>query len=213
MSDETPNRSAGAPDRSGHSGRGGGDSSPFQARAAFIKNWDWESVVRINRGTCERGGAQHGINSEAGRACAAEWETQRTRVVTLSETLDFLKRCHRLAPFLFFNGNTFAAIGRELGRALFSDLPPARNREVASAIAHYIAGVLEQGDMVAIVEELCQSWELQPGDRVKSLRGSVHGVVKQVLEDGRIVWKADSTGTEFTALPETLVKETKNCPQ
>src|SRR5947207_11463631 len=120
MSDETPNRSAGTPDRGGHSGGSGGDGSPLQARAAFVKNWDWQSVVRINRGACERGGAQHGLNSETATACAAEWEARRARVVTLGETLDFLKRCHRLAPFLFFNGNTFAAIGRELGRVLFS---------------------------------------------------------------------------------------------
>ncbi|MEI6083830.1 MAG: hypothetical protein WCS70_05970 [Verrucomicrobiota bacterium] len=207
MSDETSNRFAGAPDRPGHSGGSSGDGSPLQARAAFVKNWDWQSVVLINRGACERGGAQHGLNSETAGACAAEWEGQRVRVATLGETFDFLKRCHRLAPFLFFNGNTFAAIGRELGRALFSDLPPARNREVTSAVAHYIAGVLDREAMVQIVESLCESAELQVGDRVKTLRGSVRGVIKRVLEDGRVVWQADGASTELTALPETLMKE------
>src|SRR5579862_4716682 len=197
MSNEAANRPAGAPDRGGHSGGGGGDGSPLQARAAFIKNWDWQSVVRINRGTCERGNAQHGLNSETAIACSAEWETRREQVATLGETLDFLKRCHRLAPFLFFNGNTFAAIGRELGRALFSDLPSARNREVASAIAHYIAGVLDQNAMTGIVEEMCESASFQHGDRVKTLRGSGHGVVKRVLEDGRLVWQADGSHTEL----------------
>ncbi len=51
---------------------------------------------------------------------------------------------HRKAPFLFFNGNTFATIGRELSFALFSDLVPGRKREVGSAVAHYIAGVLDK---------------------------------------------------------------------
>ena len=90
---------------------------------------------------------------------------------------------------------------------MFNDLPTARNREVASAIAHYIAGVLDRSDMVAIIEGLCESAELQPGDRVKTLRGSSHGVVKRVLEDGRVVWQADGCSTELTALPETLLKE------
>ena len=210
MSDETPNRSVGTPDRGGYSRGGGGDRSPFQARAAFIKNWDWQSVVRINHGTCARGGAQHGFNSETSTACAAEWEVQRTRVVTLGETLDFLKHCHRRAPFLFFNGNTFAAIGRELSRVLLGDLPPIRNREVASAVAHYIAGVLDREAMVNIVDELCASTDLQPGDRVQTLRGSTHGVIKEVLADGRVVWQADGTNTKLTALPEALVKETKS---
>src|SRR5580658_3556619 len=114
MSDEAANRPAGAPDGGGHSGGGRGDGSPLQARAAFIKNWDWQSVVSINRGACERGRAQHGLNSETHRACEKGWESQRTAPLTLLETLDFLKQQHRNAPFLFFNGNTFSAVGREL---------------------------------------------------------------------------------------------------
>jgi hypothetical protein len=131
----------------------------------------------------------------------------------LGETLDFLRTCHRRAPFLFFNGNTFADIGRTLADYLFAELPPLRRRQATSAVAHYIAGVLDRQPMVEIIESLCESAELRPGDRVKTLRGSAKGVVKQVLEDGRVVWKADGTGTEFTALPETLLKETKNSPQ
>jgi hypothetical protein len=207
MPDETQNRPVGAPDRRGHSGGSGGDGSPLQARAAFIKNWDWQSVVRINNGTCERGRAQHGFNTETATACAAEWEACRLKSLSLGETIDFLKRCHRLAPFLFFNGNTFAAIGRELTRALFSDLPPVRNREVTSAVAHYIAGVLDRDAMVEIVETLCQSADLRSGDRVRTLRGSLRGVIKRILPDGRVVWQADGSSSELTALPETLTRE------
>jgi len=210
MPDETANRPSRTPDRPGHSGGSGGDGSPLQARAAFVKNWDWQSVVRINCGTCERGRAQHGLNSETATACAAEWETHRQRIHSLGETLDFLKRCHRLAPFLFFNGNTFAAIGRELTRALFSDLPPVRNREVTSAVAHYIAGVLDRDAMVEIVDTLCESADLRPGDRVRTLRGSLHGVIKRIQPDGRVLWQADGSGSELTALPETLTRENNN---
>ena len=92
---------------------------------------------------------------------------------------------------------------------MFSDLPPARNREVASAIAHYIAGVLDRDAMTDIVEEMYETAGFQPGDRVKTLRGSGHGVIKRMLEDGRVVWRADGSHTELTALPETLMKEDK----
>ena len=44
---------------------------------------------------------------------------------------------HRAAPFLFFNGNTFAELGRELGTALFADVSPLLRREVTSAIAQF----------------------------------------------------------------------------
>jgi hypothetical protein len=46
------------------------------------------------------------------------------------------------------NGNTFSFIGRELTLALFSDLAPVRKRELASAVTHYIAGVLDDGRVV-----------------------------------------------------------------
>ncbi|MST95156.1 MAG: hypothetical protein EXS33_07800 [Pedosphaera sp.] len=58
--------------------------------------------------------------------------------------------------------------------------------------------------MVAIVESLCQTAELKPGDRVKNLCGSLHGVIVRLLEDGRVVWRPGSTPSELTALPESL---------
>ncbi|MEI7729176.1 MAG: hypothetical protein WCO56_06375 [Verrucomicrobiota bacterium] len=104
MPDETENRLARTVKRSGHLGGSSGDESPLQARAAFIKDWDWQSIISINRGTCERGRAQHGINSETACACAQKWEAHRGQVGSLAETNDFLKECHKQAPFLFFNG-------------------------------------------------------------------------------------------------------------
>ena len=62
------------------------------------------------------------LTREAGAARASEWEVQRFETLTLGETFDRLRAFHRKAPFLFFNGNTFATIGRELAFALFSDL-------------------------------------------------------------------------------------------
>lgn len=209
MANETSIGSAGAPDRGGHPRSSEEFRSPLQARAAFIKNWSWQSVVSINRGTCERGRAQHGINSETGRACAEKWEGQRAQELSFGETLDFLKSCHRGAPFLFFNGNTFATIGREVSLAIFSDLPPVRKREISSAIAHYIAGVLDRDAMVSIVESLCAGADFRLGDRVKTFRGTLHGIIVKILEDGRIVWRPDGNTSELTTLPESLVKESR----
>jgi hypothetical protein len=208
MSDETANRPAGTPDGGRSASGGDGLGSPLQARAAFLKNWDWLAVVSINRGACERGRAQHGTNSETSAACAADWEKLRAETLTLAETLDRLRAYHRRAPFLFFNGNTFATIGRELALALFSDLHPSRKREVSSVIGHYIAGVLDRESMTSFVESLCEAAEFKPGDRVETLRGSMSGKILRVLPDGRVVWRADS-GAELTGLPESLIREQK----
>src|SRR5438045_853214 len=206
MGDETEIGSAGPGDGGRHPEGGSGVGSPLQTRAAFIKNWDWQSVISINRGACERGRAQHGINSETGGACGQDWEALRSQSLSLAETLDRLREFHRKAPFLFFNGNTFATIGRELSFALFSDLVPGRKREVGSAVAHYIAGVLDRENMVDIVEALCQSAEFKVGDRIKALRGSTHGMIVRILSDGRVAWRREGSQTELTALPESLLR-------
>jgi hypothetical protein len=118
-----------------------------------------------------------------------------------------LRHCHRRAPFLFFNGNTFADVARQITAAIFADLPTVRRREVMSAVAHYIAGVLPWDAMVTIVESLTETADLKAGDRVETWRGSLHGVIVKVLKDGRVVWKPDSAAGDLTALPESLCRE------
>lgn len=201
---ETPPGSSGAADRAGSSRGGPGEQSPLQTRAAFLKNWDWQLVVSLNRAACARSGAQHGPNPQVGDSCAQLWEQKRLTESSLLEAWEFLRNLHKSAPFLFFNGNTFADIGRRLADALFADLPSVRRRELASAVAHYIAGVLDRESMIAAVESLCESATFAPGDRVQTLRGSTSGTVVRILEDGRISWKPDGSGIELIALPESL---------
>src|SRR5438093_4552390 len=172
MADETKIGPSGAPDRGGHPRGGSGEQSPLQARAEFLKNRSWELVVGLNRGACARGGAQHGQNSESYAATERDWRQKQSELLSLDETIEFLRQCHRRAPFLFFNGNTFADVGRTLVDFVFAELPAARRREVMSAVAHHIAGVLDRDSMVEIVESLCETASFQPGDSVKTLRGS-----------------------------------------
>src|SRR6266478_7109000 len=100
MSDEVEIGSAGATDRPGHPGGSPGEQSPLQTRAQFLKNRSWELVVGLNRGACARGGAQHGQNSESYAAVETEWCQRQTAVTSLAETREFLRQCHRRAPFL-----------------------------------------------------------------------------------------------------------------
>ena len=92
--------------------------------------------------------------------------------------------------------------------ALFSDLPPARKREAGSAVGHYIAGVLDREAMVAIINELCRTAAtLGVGDRVKSMRGSLRGVITRVLDDGRVAVRPAGSATELLSLPESLLPD------
>ena len=194
-----------------HAGRAG-QQSPLQGRAAFIKNWDWQLVTSLNRGSCDRGKALHGHNSETHDRVRQRGEERRPRELTLGETLDFLLECHRSAPFLFFNGNTFGEIARRVVDAIFVEFPLGRKREAASLAAHYVAGVLDCRSMEDGLTALAELADFKPGDRVKTLRGSTQGIILRLSPDGRVVWQPDGTKSELMALPESLLREKKGGP-
>jgi hypothetical protein len=209
MSDETAIGPPGTPEGRRHPQGSPGEQSPLQARAAFLKNRSWELVISLNQGACARGGAQHGKNSESYAAVEAEWRQRQGEICSLAEIIEFLRQCHRRAPFLFFNGNTFADIGRTIVDLIFAELSTGRRREVMSSVAHYIAGVLPWEPMVEIVESLSATADWKPGDRVKTLRGSLQGKILRILKDGKIVWQPEGTTSELTALPESLCADKK----
>lgn len=208
MADEIPSRSGGKADAGNAPRERGGEQSALQVRAAFLENWDWELINSLNRTACERGRAQHGHNSETHERVRQQWEGLRPTELTFKELLEFLRACHRGAPFLFFNGNTFAEVARRSMDALLAEFPLARRREAASLAAHYVAGVLDEESLVLGLDALTEPVDFHPGDQVKTLRGSMKGVIVRLRPDGRVVWRADS-GTELTALPESLVREQK----
>jgi len=68
--------------------------------------------------------------------------------------------------------------------------------------------------LATICGKMRKRWvRLTVGDRVKTLRGSMHGVIKRILDDGRVVWQPEGTQSEFTALPESLLREEKSPQQ
>jgi hypothetical protein len=206
MGDETSLRPGDESNAEDGAGGSAGEPASLQGRAPFLQNWDWQSIVRINERLCRGGGAEHGKNSETYARCEDEWTQGSGQARSLVETLDWLRSFHRQAPFLFFNGNTFAEIARTLTDALFAEFPRGRRREAASLAAHYVAGVLDRDAVAGGIVSLAEAAELKPGDRVKTLKGSLRGVVRKILPDGRIVWVPDGNETELTALPESLLR-------
>lgn len=74
------------------------------------------------------------------------------KTMTLDEMVDFCRRCHRLAPFTNYNGNTFAAIARALIDGLGL---PKENAAVARSLAgHIVAGVASEEEVKAF-EKFC----------------------------------------------------------
>lgn len=168
--------------------------------------WDWGEVTAINQSLCRRGRAQHGLNPEAHALVAADWEVARACALPLLDVLEHLHRSHRREPFFFFNESTFSQIGRELCGQVFASLPALRRRETTTAIVRFVAGLMERAAMVEIVENLWSPMRPEPGDRVRTLRGSLVGTVLGTAPDGRVHWLPDCASVRLITLPELLLR-------
>ncbi len=60
--------------------------------------------------------------------------------------------------------------------------------------------------MVSGIDSLIEAADFKPGDRVKTLKGSLRGVIRKILPDGRVAWRPDGQDTELMALPESLLR-------
>jgi hypothetical protein len=106
----------------------------------WLTPFDWDFVLEINRGLCKQKHALHKPTSDGYAPAKSLWEQNQTRDLSLMDALDVCLRCHRLAPFCFYNGNTFAAIARDFVAELAPGLSPDKVHILRSIAGHIVAG-------------------------------------------------------------------------
>src|SRR6266704_2631480 len=79
--------------------------------------------------------------------------------------------CERGRAQRGINSEAHTAVAEEWEKRRASELTLLRRKEAASAVAHFITGVLDQELMIDAIDSLSQSSSFAPGDRVKTLRG------------------------------------------
>jgi len=120
----------------------------------WLQDWPWKTVVTINAGLCKEKNALHKPTSDGYEPAEKLWESAVSRELTLRETFDICRQCHKLAPFCFYNGNTFAAIGRTLIQDLLRKMPPDKAHGVRSVVGHYIAGTAGSDKLAKVLDDL-----------------------------------------------------------
>jgi len=120
----------------------------------WLEDWPWETVVTVNAGLCKEKKALHKPTSDGYAPAQQLWESACRRELTLRQTLDICRQCHKLAPFCFYNGNTFAAIGRTMIQDVVQKLPPLKAQTLRSAVGHYIAGTAGAEELAKALQDL-----------------------------------------------------------
>jgi hypothetical protein len=104
---------------------------------AWLKAIDWSAVTAINQQLCAAKQAQHGPTSDGHAPARALWEKTHVQAITLDALVELCRKCHQLAPFLNYNGNTFVVIARQV----IGGLPLGAQAAVLRSLAgHIIAG-------------------------------------------------------------------------
>ncbi len=123
----------------------------------WLKPVSWATVVAINASLCQAVNATHKPSSEGYGPAQALWEHNRSKDISLQELLQLCFKCHRLAPFCNYNGNTFVAIVKTLLADTLSRLPPNKAFILRSVAGHIVAGTatdIETEQLNKILEEL-----------------------------------------------------------
>ncbi|MCW1925523.1 hypothetical protein OKA05_23395 [Luteolibacter arcticus] len=123
-------------------------------RKAWLVEIPWELVVWQNEQLCSAKHAHHGPTSDGYEATRELWKSHHLEEMDLLAVADLCRKCHRLAPFTSYNGNTFAAIIRALIDPL--DLEPRQAALGRSLACHIVAGVAGDEEVRAF-REFCES--------------------------------------------------------
>lgn len=104
----------------------------------WLELFDWEFVTATNAALCQPKQALHKPTSDGHDRTRQLWEKNHRREMFLDEAADLCRECHRLAPFCNFNGNTFAALARNLVDTL--KLKADEAHVIRSLLGHVVAG-------------------------------------------------------------------------
>lgn len=128
----------------------------MKATQAWLADFTWEIVTAQNAVLCAAKNALHKPTSDGHAATKELWEQQHTQDMRLDEAVDLCRRCHRKAPFCFYNGNTFASIIALVIKRL--PLSAEKAYIIRSLAGHIVAGVATDEEVRAF-REFCDQME------------------------------------------------------
>lgn len=76
------------------------------AAKAWLAPFNWEFVTGQNEILCKAKNALHKPTSDGHEVTRETWERHHKSPMSLAEGIDLCRKCHRMAPFCFYNGST-----------------------------------------------------------------------------------------------------------
>ena len=113
----------------------------------WLAPYTWDFVTLQNAALCQAKNALHQPTTDGHAKTQQLWNTRHTQPMSLAESVDLCRQCHKMAPFCFYNGNTFTAIIRDVISSL--ELEGASAYIMRSLAGHIVAGVATEEEVRA----------------------------------------------------------------
>src|ERR1044071_4135507 len=113
---------------------------------SWLGSLPWAEVQTLNQTLCK----QQTTGYQESKTCDAArnmWDTAAAGRLSLHEVLDLCRKCYELGPFVFNNGNTFAAIARRVVDDWIQTMPSVEAQIVRNTIGHYVAGMINRREL------------------------------------------------------------------
>ncbi|HUR47208.1 MAG TPA: hypothetical protein VMZ27_15110 [Candidatus Saccharimonadales bacterium] len=119
----------------------------------------WETLLKENQTFCQAQKLDSKpcpTNFEKARRL---WESNSANPMSLPEALDTCRKCHEIAPFIFNNGNTFAAIAKNMVEDWAKSISPVEAQMLRSTVGHYVTGRVNRKELLDVLTFLSPTWE------------------------------------------------------
>jgi hypothetical protein len=127
----------------------------------WFRGVSWEAVLSMNQSFCEAQQTPYQIREKACQAAQQAWQNAAAKRMPMAEAVEVCRRCYDLSPFVFNNGNTFAAAARKLIEEWLQALPPVEGQIARTTIGHYIVGQIERKELVQVLQHFESRWPLR----------------------------------------------------
>jgi len=122
-----------------------------QIQKQWLASVPWQTVLSINLALCQAQKTEHKPSAKGYVAAQQAWAAAMPKQMTLPDVLEVCKKCYNLAPFVFNNGNTFAAIAKTLIEDSLKTVPPVEAQIIRATVAHYVAGLVGKRELLNIL--------------------------------------------------------------
>ena len=122
-----------------------------QIQKQWLAAVPWQTVLSINLALCQAQKTEHKPSTSGYVAAQQAWAAAMPKQMTLPDVLEVCKKCYNLAPFVFNNGNTFAAIAKTLIEDSLKAVPPVEAQIIRATVAHYVAGLVGKRELLNIL--------------------------------------------------------------